>query len=383
MRTVYQMLDGTSRTIRRCRCEKTLGIDRPKEESIHRRGILAPVYRLDQGGKHVKYGIGIIGAGGIAQAHAEAYRAQGNAEIKALADTDAARAQASARSWGVDAYGRYEQLLERKDIHAVSICTPPASHAEIAIAAAAAGKHVLVEKPVSMSLGEADEMIAAAKRAEVILMVGHTHRFWPANVKAKELIEGGEIGEIIMASDDVLSEFRVSNGNVPWRLVKSISGGGVVMDNGVHAVDRLSWWLGKPLESVYARTSTNLDPIDVENNCEAILNYAGGAYAQLRLSFTTPPAAGRCRAEFLGTRGALFVETWGGLRIARHGEESKPVEYGGQGGLVAEIADFLAAIEQGRPPKVTGEDGRAALETVLAIYRSSATGQVVKLPLTS
>lgn len=324
-------------------------------------------------------GVAILGAGGIANAHAAAYKAHPEARVVAVFDVDAQRAQAAAQKWEAEAMS-YDAILGDARIQAISICTPPGVHAELAVAALEAGKHVLVEKPIAPTLAEADRMIAAAKRTGRTLMVGHTHRYWPVNVRAKELIENGEIGELIMATDDALSTTRVQDGVVPWRLQKAVAGGGVVMDNGIHIFDRLSWWFDRPVESVFARTSTVLDDIDVENNCEAMLTFAGGAYATTRLSFTAPKHAGRCVAEFLGTEGFMSVETWGALTVVRHGEEPKvyPVDEQ-KSGMLLEIEDFLHCVRTGDAPRASATAGRFALEMVLAVYESAHSGSVVAL----
>lgn len=326
-------------------------------------------------------GVGIIGAGGIARGHAAAYRALTGVTLVAVADVDLDKAKAAAENWGCEAC-TVDELMERRDIQAVSVCTPPNSHKDLSLMAFANDKHVLVEKPIALDLAEADVMIAAAKQAGKLLMVGHTHRYWPNNVRAKELLDAGEIGDIIMVSDDIMSDNRVTDGQVPWRLQKAIAGGGVVMDNGVHGVDRLRWWVGSPVQAIFGRVSTDLDPIDVENNAQAILNFASGAYGQLRLSFTTPRGAGRCRTEFLGTKGLLTVDTWGAVTLLRHGGSPEQVSVTEtRAGLALEIEDFIESITHDRAPRSTAEDGRASLEMVLAIYRSSELNEVVKLPL--
>lgn len=323
--------------------------------------------------------VGIIGAGGIATGHASAYLKRSDVQLMAVADVDEDRAKQAAQTWGCEATS-VDGLIERSDIDAVSVCTPPNSHAKLSMQALRAGKHVLVEKPIALDLDEADAMIDAAKQAGRLLMVGHTHRYWPANVRAKELLEEGAIGEIIMVSDDILSDNRVSNGIVPWRLRRHIAGGGVVMDNGVHSLDRLAWWVNSPVETVFGRVSTDLDPIDVENNALTTLTFANGAYAQARLSFTAPKAAGRCRAEFIGTKGMLSVETWGDLLLTRHGKGPESIAFDrSKTGLEMEIADFIESITQGTQPKTTGQVGRAALELVLAVYKSSEQRMAVRM----
>lgn len=325
--------------------------------------------------------VGIIGAGGIAGGHAAAYLRRGDVRLVAVADVEQSRAQKAASDWGCEACS-VEALLERRDVDAVSICTPPDSHAALTVQALQNGKHVLVEKPIAPTLAEADAMIAAAERSGRLLMVGHTHRYWPANRRAKQLLEEGAVGDLIAVSDEVLSRLRAEHGVVPWRLQRSSAGGGVVMDNGVHSIDRLAWWIGSPIKTVYAKVSTDLDPVDVENNAVGLFTCENGVYAQTRLSFTVPPAAGRCRTEFQGTRGVLTVETWGRIVLIREGQDPETIPYdASRSGLDLEIEDFIESIHRGREPLATARAGRAALEVVLAMYRSAATGGAVVLPL--
>lgn len=326
-------------------------------------------------------GVGIIGAGGIAKGHASAYNALADVKLVAVADVDMERARAAAAAWGCEAC-TVDELMEQPHIQAVSICTPPNSHKELSLQAFANGKHVLVEKPIALDLAEADDMIAAANKAGRLLMVGHTHRYWPNNVRAKELLDAGEIGDLIMVSDDILADNRVKDGQIPWRLQKAISGGGVVMDNGVHSLDRLRWWVDSPVQAVYGRMSTDIDPIDVENNARAIVHFANKVDGQMRLSFTTPSGAGRCRTEFLGTKGFLTVDTWGAVTLLRHGQGAEQIDVTEKRpGLLLEIEDFIDSIRHGTEPRATAQDGRAALEMVLAVYRSSERNQAVELPL--
>lgn len=327
----------------------------------------------------MQIGIGIVGAGGIAGAHINAYKQNPKTKLVAVTDTNLQAAEATGAKHGLEVAPTVEALLARSDIQAVSICTPPTSHAPLAEAALRAGKHVLCEKPVATTLAEADRMIELAEQTGMHLMVAHSHRFWACNRRVKELLEAGEIGDVIYVTDEIMSDLRVVDGRVPWRLQHAAAGGGVVMDNGVHAIDRLRWWLDQPVTSVYAQVATTQPEIDVEDNALAILSFANGVKAHLRLSFTTPRPAGRCRAEFLGTKGFLSAETWGALWISRHGGEREDISFDGLGAFELEVEAFATSILEGKPVPVDAREGRAALEVVLAIYESARTGQVITL----
>lgn len=323
-------------------------------------------------------GIGIIGAGGIARAHLKAYHEVPDVEVKAVFDVDGKKAEEIAGEFGVEAVSDLRALLARSDIDAVSICTPHAAHESNAMAAAGAGKHILCEKPLSTTSESGRRIVEAARRAGVILMVAQTHRFWPANVKVKELLEEGVVGEIVQVTDTIFSNYPVGS-TIPWRFVREVSGGGVFIDNGVHAVDRLRWWLGSEVETVYAKTLTAKYDLEVENNGLALLTFECGVPAALHLSMIAPEQAALCRAEFLGTQGILRVDTWGEIRLAQSGTNTwERIEYPAEpSGVTRQIAEFVQSVVQGREPSVPGEEGLRSLAVIEAIYRSAAEGRAV------
>lgn len=325
-------------------------------------------------------GVGIIGAGGIARAHIRTYREIPDVEVKAVFDVDAERAKAIASEFGLTAVSDLKALLERSDIDAVSICTPHAAHESAAGAAAQAGKHILCEKPLSTTIESGRRMIEAARRAGVILMVAQTHRFWPANVRVKELLQDGVVGEIVQVVDTILSNYPVGP-VIPWRFVPEISGGGVFIDNGVHAVDRLRWWLESEVKTVYAKTLTAKYNLEVENSGFALLTFESGIPAVIHLSMIAPEQASLCRAEFLGTEGILRVDTWGEIHVAKPGGSHwERIDYSqNPSGITRQITEFVQSIVQGREPSVPGEEGLRSLAVIEAIYRAAAEGRVVRL----
>jgi predicted dehydrogenase len=328
--------------------------------------------------------VGLLGAGGIARLHALAY-ARAGCRIVAVADVDAARGRALADQFGAEHVPEWGGVLGRGDVEAVSVCLPHNLHAAAVLAAAAAGKHVLCEKPIATSLADADRMIAACRAAGVTLMIGHTHRFRPEHLRAKELLDGGAIGPLLQVRDVILAG-RDELTPLGWRGSLAASGGGVFIDNGVHTADRLRWWVGAEVAWVAARTGRAHSLVEGEDYGLAMIAFRGGLAASVEQSLIAPLAAAECYALFLGRDGALRVDTWGGLRIARRGQawEDVPLPAGsasGEVGFDAEIAEFVAALRERRRPSVTGEDGRAALEIILAIYQSAAEDRPVALPL--
>jgi len=315
---------------------------------------------------------GIVGCGNIARAHADAISKIPGSKVVGVCDIVADRAESMRERLGCEAYHDLGDMLDRDDMGAVVVCTPHVDHADQCVTAAEAGKHVLCEKPIATTLKDADVMISSCRKASVTLMVGQTHRFYPENVRAWQMIRSGEIGDLIWLSDSILS--KPASG---WRNVKEKAGGGVFMDNGVHSVDRLRWWGNGQVRSVSARVGSKGMSSEVEDDGIALLRFSDGTYGSVMLSRSTH-GVGECVAKIVGTEGVLMVETWRGLKLGK--EKWEDVTYDSSiGGIEAEHREFQAAILEGRPPSVTGEEGRENLRVVLAIYESSAKEAEVRL----
>lgn len=319
--------------------------------------------------------VGIVGAGGIGRVHAEAYARQAECQIVAVADVDAERGQALAGQVGATYVASLRELLADPRVQAVSVCLPHAFHADAVVAAAGAGKHILCEKPIATSLDDADRMIAATRAAGVKLMVGHTHRFYPEHRRAKHLVDDGSIGRLLFANDVIWSG-RDGDESLQWRGQVALNGGGIFMDNGIHAADRLRWWVGSEVNWVAARTGRGRGLIEGEEHGTALLGFENGVTATLQEAIGTAQSAGACYVEFVGTEGVMRVDTWQGLRLCRRGKAWEVVEVPKDWpkGFDAEIGEFLTAIREDRAPAVTGEDGRAALAIIQNIYRAAREG---------
>jgi predicted dehydrogenase len=209
-------------------------------------------------------------------------------------------------------------------------------------------------------------------------MMGHTHRFWHANVLAKELLDSGAIGRIARVRDVIFSQ-RNERYSRPWHADNALAGGGIFMNSGVHAADRLRWWLGDEVVSVAARLGRASELYQGEDHGTALLTFSHGAVATMEISVGAARAADACYAEFYGTEGALRVDSWEGVRLAGPtGEwQSVPLPRGKPDGFAAEILAFADAVCGEAPVPVTGQDGIAALEIVQAIYASDRQGTTV------
>ncbi len=331
--------------------------------------------------------IGIIGTGGIAQAHVDGYKLAG-ADIVAVADVNPTTLAQRQNAWDVaTGYASYEVLLADPAVEAVSICTPNSSHHSITIAAAKAGKHVLCEKPVSMNLADAQEMIDACATAGVVFQVGHHMRSWAAAAKAKQIIDAGGIGKVTYAR---LRQAHDWGGAAEVRGVfgsKAHSGGGTLLDNGCHLFD-LARYLGGDVRDVYARIATLKFDIEVEDTAISSLGFASGALGQVEVAWT---GTGWQEAFWIfGTEGSLECDnrvganvlthrfresagtTWADLDIATYDLKGLPSHS-------QHVANFLAAIDGTGPVVCTGQDGLEAVRLVLASYESAESGAPVVL----
>jgi predicted dehydrogenase len=320
--------------------------------------------------------VALIGAGQVAERHAEAYAANRETQVVAVVDPLLDRAETLAARIDASAHESYEHLLASGTIDAASVCVPHDLHLDVALAAARAGVHLLMEKPIANTLEEADKMIATVETAGVTMMIGFVHRFRTEVLEAKRLLEERVLGVPATAMD----KFCSLGGPHPpaWVWRKEQAGGGVLMYGGIHAIDRLLWLLDSGVVSVYARSHNYGGYGNVEDGLVALLDFASGASAVL---FENSPPYGRpggWSTEVFGPEGALRIQTgeWVELTSSRGGFTHTSQD---QLHFRREIDEFVAAVSEGREPSVPASAGRAALEVALAIYESAARGTAVAL----
>ncbi|GIV07219.1 MAG: oxidoreductase [Fimbriimonadales bacterium] len=333
-------------------------------------------------------GVGIIGAGGIAAAHAKAYQMLGaKAHLIGVADIDEERARTFARRYAVPVWSSEdEDLLKRDDIQIVSLCLPHHLHAPIAIAALQAGKHVLVEKPLAISMEEADAMIRAAQRAKRRLGVVFQLRFESDVQRAHQVLEHGLIGKPFYAEISCLWWRRPMYYENTWRGKWATEGGGAVINQAIHHIDLLRYLLGTPTR-VYAEIDTIAHQIEVEDWCLATL-YWEGMKASFCASTCAELEADSSRMLILGSHGSIQMfpfrpHSRQEERLLQIGEACRTVPEQEIPGHTAEIHDFVFSVLEQREPRVPATEGRHALELITAIYQSAFTGDAVELPLTS
>ncbi|HEY6496264.1 MAG TPA: Gfo/Idh/MocA family oxidoreductase [Trebonia sp.] len=334
-------------------------------------------------------GFGIIGVGTISAVHADAIALLPDARLTAVTDVAAGPAETFAAARGCAAEPTLDALLARPDVDVVCVCVPSGLHAEVGVRAAKAGKHVVVEKPLDVTLEAADRLLAAVREAGVRLTVMSQHRFNPGVAGLKRLIDGGALGRPLLG-EAVTKWYRTQAyyDSAGWRGTRALDGG-ALLNQGIHYADLLLWCLG-PASEVTAVTATQAHDIEAEDTALAIVTFASGAVATLSATTAAYPGFPQ-RLEITGTEGTAAVEDGRLVRAALRSGDAGPARAASSPGAAADpgsldvglhaaqLADLLAAVDEGRPPAVTGEAGRATLALVLAVYESARAGHPVRL----
>ncbi len=343
-------------------------------------------------------GVGIIGSQFISSIHAEALRAYPHAEIRAVASPTAGHAKAFAERFSIpQALTDYKKMLAMTEIDMVVVGVPNDLHHRITLDAAAAGKHVVMEKPLCLNLAEADEMIAACGKAKVKLMYAEELCFTPKYVRLKQLLDRGALGK-----PTLIKQAEKHDGpHAPHFWDVERSGGGVVMDMGCHGIEFFRWMLNRPkVTSVYAHMTRSVhgDKTRGEDNAILILEFEGGVTAMAEESWTKMGGMDD-RAEVHGSQGVAYADLLHGNAIETYsaGGYDYAVEKAGSTkgwsftiyeeawnyGFHGEMAHFVDCVQNDKKPLVSGEDGRAVLEVIFAAYESAREGRKVAMPFAS
>ena len=341
---------------------------------------------------------GVIGCGGIADRRMipEGMMPSDQCRLAAVMDADSARAQAVAAKYGVAGCDSgLAALLARPEIQAVYIATPNAVHKEQVIAAARAGKHVLVEKPLALSAADAQEMIAACQENDVKLMAGYMMRFHAHHRRLKEMIDAGALGQVVFGRAQLTCWYPPMPG--AWRQAPELGGGGAWMDMGSHCIDLLELWLG-PVARVaaFSRALTHAYPVD--DSTTVLCEFASGAQGVVEVNFNVPDDAAQNSLEIRGTRGVVVADhtigqAAGGSMTAYlydQGEYAATQEraktIGAQPVVVepvnpyrAELEHFCDCIEHDHPPLNDGAHALHNLKLVQAAYEAARTGRVIDI----
>jgi predicted dehydrogenase len=348
----------------------------------------------------MSYGFGIVGLGLIADFHAKAIQAisGGRGSLVACCSRSAEKAQGFSKKYGCTGYTDIDKFLAHPGLDIVSLCTPSGAHLEHSLAAARAGKHVIVEKPLEITPERCDKIIEACDKAKVSLAGIFQSRFSEVAGIVKKAVDQGRLG-ILVLGDAYVKWFRSQEyyDDGGWHGTQSLDGGGALINQSIHAIDLLQWFMG-PVESVQAFTGTlGHQRIEVEDNAVAALRFRNGAFGVIEGSTSVYPGFLK-RIEISGTKGSVILEeetlkAWDfaeGLPedVDIRSKFGAGAETGGGAADPAAISfeghrrqfeEFISALEQGRSPLVDGREAKKAVEIIQAIYASAKNGTVARL----
>jgi len=340
--------------------------------------------------------VGIIGCGKITERASlpNLVNYKTKCKVKCLCDIVKAHAQEKAKQFNlkdVDIVTDWKALVERPDIDAIFVNTPNYLHEEMAVGAAKSKKHILVEKPISISNKAAKNMINAAKKNGVFFMVEQTQRFDPVHQAAKKFIETGKLGKINTVKGRIghAGPEYWAGGKEGWFTNKSLSGGGAMIDVGIHILDLLRWLSGKEVAEISANIGTVEKPFPVDDNGSVLMKFSDGAIGHFEASWTTRPY--EVMTWLYGENGkihtAIGTEKPVMVRLATVGEGKDPncvlediyPEVGAGSGWENAIHYFIDCVEKNEKPFVTGEEGAKSMAVILAAYESAKSGKWVKV----
>ena len=342
-----------------------------------------------------KVRVGLIGSGFVADLHAAAFKLVPDAEVIAVASPTPGKAKRFAHERGIrTAFEDYRELLKLKDVDLVTVAIPNDLHAQVTLEAAAAGKHVVCEKPLCRTLEEADRMIDACRTAGVLLLYAEELCFAPKYVRAKQLVDEGALGKpfLVRQSEEHFGPHE------PWFWDVNRSGGGVLLDMGCHSIEYARWVFGKPpVKSVQAHMGTyvHADKTRGEDHCLCVVEYEGGRVGVAENSWAKQGgvddrceiygAAGFTRADLLrGSSLLTYSDTGYGYAVEKAGTTRgytfTMFEEVWNYGFPQEMAHFVRCVQGQETPIETGEDGREVLKIIYAAYESAGTGKRIDWP---
>ncbi len=346
--------------------------------------------------KKVKWGV--IGAGGIADRRTiPGMMLAKNAELAAVMEVNMAFAEKIRSKYNAKrAYDSADGIINDQDIDAVYIASPVSCHKEQALKAAAAGKHILLEKPLALKSGDAQKIVDECRKAGVLLATGFMMRYHAYHQKMKEIVESGRLGKVVSCRGQLTCWYPDIPG--AWRQKKAASGGGALMDMGVHCIDLIQYITGSKARKVAGFSGTKTFGYEVDDSSSTIIELDNGAYAYIDANFNIPDAAARGRLEIYGTKGSMLAEgtisqAEGGKLDVMLSDDSLAYDAAQQRADVSparfrvkfgnmytkEIESFGRSILEGAAVEVPGEDAVQVQVIVEAAYKSQENGKAILL----
>jgi phthalate 4,5-cis-dihydrodiol dehydrogenase len=324
--------------------------------------------------------VGIVGAGFFGEMHAEAIREVPGLRLRAASRQNKDALETFCRRFGATPYVDYRDLYDDPEVDMVVIATPHQTHADMATRGFQAGKHVLLEKPMALSLRECDRIIAAARKSRRKLMIGHVNRFARAYRLAKSILDSGEVGAVVFGVSS-MSKLWMEPNRRSWHLDRA-TGGGMWLTAGMHCLDRLMWLTGSSVSSVSARFDTRFHDQQADDVGLVFVRFRNGSFGSV-VSTGYRDGAPKHLTELTCTGGALNIEYTAGVTVGK-GEKWTPIPDSGSAtwmheALVEEWRGFLRAIEEDTEEPVPGWFARHVMEVVFAAERSSELGREIAI----
>ncbi|MEW5977688.1 MAG: Gfo/Idh/MocA family oxidoreductase [Acidobacteriota bacterium] len=322
--------------------------------------------------------LGIIGYGYTGQQHARALSTLPGAKLAAVSETDPARTA----DLSLPVFEDYHDLLREEAIQAVTVCLPHFLHEQVAADALDAGKHVLVEKPLAVSVAAGERLCRLAERASKVLMVEMTHRFMPPIIEARRLVQNGAIGQVLAVTDTVVESIGLFGSLPAWMLSRTQAGGGVGLTSGIHLIDHVAWIVGKPLSLRSAWFGCSQALGDVEDTAVFSLTAGDDTPVQVLLNWRREGQDLEGEITLYGTRGTLRVDCWGGWKL-QAAQSLRQQDCFAKGssiavralvGMRAALEEFVAAVSQGRRPDPRPEESLVSQRLIEQAYTLAGTG---------
>jgi len=324
------------------------------------------------------YKLAIIGAGAISESHLKACVQLPGIRAVAIADVVPERAEAAGSRYGIQAYGDYRRMVEQEKPDIVAITLPHFLHKPAAVWCAEHGCHLMLEKPMALNAKECDEIMDAVESNGVRLLVGHTQHYIPENRAAKQLLDRGDLGELLTIQDTRHVDYYLDT-RPAWFFEQAKSGGGIMMNLGSHSIDKIQWLTDSRVASLHGRVARPGHKGDIEGSGVVFLLTSTGLPATITQSGYG--GVNRNETELLFTGGMLKLVTGRSLWISEGGAYREiPVDKG-KDPFILQYEDLIDSIQRGVDPECSGSYGRSVIAAVEAIYESDRTGGQVAVPI--
>jgi phthalate 4,5-cis-dihydrodiol dehydrogenase len=323
-------------------------------------------------------GVAIFGAGRAGAGHARAIASTSGARLIAVFDADRDRAEQFAETHGCEAFTDSDAVLKRADVDLVMVALPNFLHERATIDAASATKHVFLEKPMADTLEECDRMLAAVQKAGVHLLVAHSQRYFASTIRAREIVQSGQLGRPVFATDTWYKPFGLAS-RLPWFLDRA-TGGGMWLMNGAHMLDRTCWVLDSEVASIRAWIGSPFHGLSADDANMAFIQLRNGLHATIVHAGYSARGVEKCIVEVTGTDGMLRFDSYSNrLAIDRDGSY-EPIECSAVDPFAEELKNLVGSIRGTESLRVPPAWGRHIVAVLLAAEESSKTGREVIIP---